>query len=68
MRALNNQSADIKEEIFCCLHNKMTTKEEIVTAVVDKLDVPRPTVRRAKNELLTTLKNYVKILEGESKS
>jgi len=38
------------------------TKTDIITAVVDELGVPRPTVRRAKIGLLKKLHGYVGVL------
>jgi len=37
------------------------TKEEIFTVVVDELQVPRPTVRRVKKQLLVKLAKYVEV-------
>lgn len=38
------------------------TKIEIITAVVDEMGVPRPTVRRVKKQLLVKLAKYVEVL------
>lgn len=37
-------------------------KSEIITIVVEELDVPRPTVRRVKRQLLVKLAKYVELL------
>ena len=55
-----NQSTVIKEAINSFLEDGITDKQDIYTKVVDKLGVPRPTVRRVardfRNELLTKIK------------
>jgi hypothetical protein len=42
--------------------DKYTSKEQIITAVVDELGVPRPSVRRVKNELIEEYKQKVAVL------
>jgi len=59
-----NMSKLIEEKIKQCLDLGMTSKEEIITAVVDKLGVPRPTVRRVKRDLITKLQTKIKVLES----
>jgi len=41
---------------------KCLNKSEIITAVVEELGVPRPTVRRVKKKLLEKLEKYVEVL------
>ena len=57
-----NQSTVIKEAINSLLDEGVTDKQDIYSKVVDKLGVPRPTVRRVardlRNELLTKIKIY----------
>ena len=57
-----NQSTVIKEAINSMLDEGVTDKQDIYSKVVDKLGVPRPTVRRVardlRNELLTKIKIY----------
>lgn len=50
----------ILEEITKDIH---TNKNQIISAVVDELDVPRPTVRRVKANMVKKMKQRVKILE-----
>ena len=40
-----------------------TNLKIIYDKVVDDLGIPRPTVRRAKAELLVSLENYIKVLD-----
>jgi len=55
-----NQSTVIKEAINSLLDEGVTDKQDIYSKVVDRLGVPRPTVRRVardfRNELLTKIK------------
>lgn len=58
-----NQSSIIEKAILECITQGMTDKKLITTKVCDQLDVPRPTVRRVKKDLLKKLRNYVEILK-----
>jgi hypothetical protein len=57
-----NQSTVIKEAINSLLDEGVTDKQDIYSKVVDKLGVPRPTVRRVardfRNERLLKSKYY----------
>lgn len=53
----------IKQAIMIYLDSGMTDKTEIYSAVVGKLGVPRPTVRRCARELRDDMERKVKILE-----
>jgi len=46
-----NQSTVIKEAINSLLDEGVTDKQDIYSKVVDKLGVPRPTVRREARDL-----------------
>jgi len=48
-----NQSTVIKEAINSLLDEGVTDKQDIYSKVVDKLGVPRPTVRRVARDLET---------------
>ena len=63
MNLPHNQSEFI--EISLMKHvdeGKCLNKSEIITAVVEDLGVPRPTVRRVKSKLLKKLEKYVEVL------
>ncbi len=57
--------AEIIEQTLLDIAEKYPDKSvnEIITAVVEKLQVPRPTVRRVKHKLLTRWSNYAEILK-----
>ena len=61
-----NQSTVIKETINSLLDDGVTDKQDIYSKVVDKLGVPRPTVRRVARDLRNDLLAKVKILQSES--
>jgi len=61
-----NQSTVIKETINSLLDNGATDKQDIYSKVVDKLGVPRPTVRRVARDLRNDLLAKIKILQSES--
>ena len=61
-----NQSTVIKEAINSLLDEDVTDKQDIYSKVVDKLGVPRPTVRRVARDLRNELLTKIKILQSES--
>ena len=61
-----NQSTVIKEAINSLLDDGVTDKQDIYSKVVDKLGVPRPTVRRVARDLRNELLTKIKILQSES--
>ena len=63
-----NQSTVIKEAINSLLDGGVTDKQDIYSQVVDKLGVPRPTVRRVARDLRTELLTKIKILQSETQS
>jgi len=61
-----NQSTVFKEAINSLLDEGVTDKQDIYSKVVDKLGVPRPTVRRVARDLRNELLTKIKILQSES--
>ena len=61
-----NQSTVIKETINSLLDEGVTDKQDIYSKVVDKLGVPRPTVRRVARDLRNDLLAKIKILQSEA--
>ena len=61
-----NQSTVIKEAINSFLDEGITDKQDIYSKVVDKLGVPRPTVRRVARDLRNELLTKIKILQSEA--
>ena len=61
-----NQSTVIKEAINSLLDEGVTDKQDIYSKVVDKLGVPRPTVRRVARDLRNELLAKIKILQSEA--
>ena len=61
-----NQSTIIKEAINSFLDDGITDKQDIYSKVVDKLGVPRPTVRRVARDLRNELLTKIKILQSET--
>jgi len=61
-----NQSSVIKEAINSLLDDGITDKQDIYSKVVDKLGVPRPTVRRVARDLRNELLTKIKILQSEA--
>ena len=61
-----NQSTVIKEAINSLLDESVTDKQDIYSKVVDKLGVPRPTVRRGARDLRNELLTKIKILQSET--
>jgi len=61
-----NQSTVIKEAINSLLDEGVTDKQDIYSKVVDKLGVPRPTVRRVARDLRNELLTNIKILQSEA--
>ena len=61
-----NQSTVIKEAINSFLDDGITDKQDLYSKVVDKLGVPRPTVRRVAGELRNDLLRKIKILQSET--
>ena len=60
------QSTVIKEAINSFLDDGVTDKQDIYSKVVDKLGVPRPTVRRVARDFRNELLTKIKILQSES--
>ncbi len=61
-----NQSSVIKEAINSLLDDGVTDKQDIYSKVVDKLGVPRPTVRRVARDLRSELLTKIRILQSEA--
>ena len=61
-----NQSTVIKEAINSLLDEGITDKQDTYSQVVDKLGVPRPTVRRVARDLRNELLTKIKILQSET--
>ena len=61
-----NQSTIIKEAINSFLDNGITDKQDLYSKVVDKLGVPRPTVRRVARDFRNELLTKIKILQSET--
>jgi len=61
-----NQSTIIKEAINSFLDDGITDKQDIYSKVVDKLGVPRPTVRRVARDFRNELLLKIKILQSET--
>ena len=61
-----NQSTVIKEAINSLLDEGVSDKQDIYSKVVDKLGVPRPTVRRVARDLRNELLTKIKILQSET--
>ncbi len=61
-----NQSTVIKEAINSLLDEGVKDKQDIYSKVVDKLGVPRPTVRRVARDLRNELLTKIKILQSEN--
>ena len=61
-----NQSTVIKEAINSLLDEGVTDKQDIYSKVVDKLGVPRPTVRRVARDLRNEFLTKIKILQSET--
>ncbi len=61
-----NQSTVIKEAINSFLDEGVTDKQDIYSKVVDKLGVPRPTVRRVARDFRNELLTKIKILQSET--
>ena len=61
-----NQSTVIKEAINSFLDDGITDKQDIYSKVVDKLGVPRPTVRRVAGDFRNELLTKIKILQSKT--
>ena len=61
-----NQSTVIKEAINSFLDDGITDKQDIYSKVVDKLGVPRPTVRRVARDFRNELLAKIQILQSET--
>ena len=61
-----NQSTIIKEAINSLLDEGVKDKQDIYSKVVDKLGVPRPTVRRVARDFRNELLTKIKILQSET--
>ena len=61
-----NQSTVIKEAINSFLGDGITDKQDLYSKVVDKLGVPRPTVRRVARDFRNELLTKIKILQSET--
>ena len=61
-----NQSTVIKEAINSLLDEGIKDKQDIYSKVLDKLGVPRPTVRRVARDLRNELLTKIKILQSET--
>ena len=61
-----NQSTIIKEAINSLLDEGITDKQDIYSKVVDKLGVPRPTVRRVAGDFRNELLTKIKILQSKT--
>ena len=61
-----NQSTVIKEAINSLLDEGVKDKQDLYSKVVDKLGVPRPTVRRVARDFRNELLTKIKILQSET--
>ena len=61
-----NQSTVIKEAINSLLDEGVTDKQDLYSKVVDKLGIPRPTVRRVARDFRNELLIKIKILQSET--
>ena len=61
-----NQSTVIKEAINSLLDEGVTDKQDLYSKVVDRLGVPRPTVRRVARDFRNELLTKIKILQSET--
>ena len=61
-----NQSTIIKEAINSLLDEGVTDKQDIYSKVVDKLGVPRHTVRRVAGDFRNELLIKIKILQSKT--
>ena len=61
-----NQSTVIKEAINSFLDDGITDKQDLYSKVVDKLGVPRPTVRRVAGDFRNELLTKIKILQSKT--
>ena len=61
-----NQSTVIKEAINSFLDDGITDKQDLYSKVVDKLGVPRPTVRRVARDFRNELLTKIKVLQSEN--
>ena len=61
-----NQITVIKEAINSFLDDGITDKQDLYSKVVDKLGVPRPTVRRVARDFRNELLTKIKILQSET--
>ena len=61
-----NQSTVIKEANNSLLDEGVTDKQDIYSKVVDRLGVPRPTVRRVARDFRNELLTKIKILQSET--
>ena len=61
-----NQSTVIKEAINYFLDDGIKDKQDLYSKVVDKLGVPRPTVRRVARDFRSELLTKIKILQSET--
>ena len=61
-----NQSTVIKEAINSLLDEGVTDKQDLYSKVVDRLGVPRPTVRRVARDFRNELLIKIKILQSET--
>ena len=61
-----NQSTVIKEAINSFLDDGITDKQDLYSKVVDKLGVPRTTVRRVARDFRNELLTKIKILQSET--
>jgi len=61
-----NQSTVIKEAINSFLDEGITDKQDIYSKVVNKLGVPRPTVRRVARDFRNELLTKIRILQSET--
>ena len=61
-----NQSTVIKDAINSFLDDGITDKQDLYSKVVDKLGVPRPTVRRVARDFRNELLTKIKILQSET--
>lgn len=65
-KSMFTQTKIIQNEITNLIVNKnMTDKQAIFTVIVEKLGVPRPTVRRAARQLKMDLHDIIHVLDGD---
>jgi len=59
------QTSIVEQEILNCIKLGMKDKSEIYDVIVEKLKIPRPTIRRVSRNFRIDLIEIIKILESD---